>query len=112
VLIYYYFGADPPLTDEEKDKNKDNVAEPPKDPRPAKSLTSTARNFVTQGRAIKEYLLKPDELIGLRKTMRRSPHADEPPILVYWRRDVEARCAFIITLCHLIYLKAHLNVLF
>lgn len=56
-----------------------------------RNFTSTERNFITPLRAMQEYLLQPHDLNGLRKTLRRSPHADEPPILVYWRRDVEQR---------------------
>lgn len=56
-----------------------------------KTFTSTERNFITPLRAMEEYLLQPHDLGGLRRTFRRSPHVDEPPILVYWRRDVESR---------------------
>lgn len=61
------------------------------DKRPSRTLTSTERNFITPVRAMQDFLLKSNDLAGLRKTMRRSPHADEPPISVYWRRDVEQR---------------------
>jgi len=56
-----------------------------------KRMTSTERNFITPVRAMSDFLLKPADLTSLRKTMRRSPHADEPPITVYWRKDVEAK---------------------
>ena len=52
---------------------------------------STERNFVTPIRAMSEYLLKPQDLVDLRKFVRRSPFENEPPITVYLRRDVEAR---------------------
>lgn len=56
-----------------------------------RNYSSKERNFITPLRAMQEYLLQPQDLIGIRKTLRRSPHADEPPILVYWTRDVEKR---------------------
>lgn len=52
---------------------------------------SLERNFITPVRAMSDFLLKSGDLQGLRKTMRRSPHTDEPPITVYWRKDVEAK---------------------
>ncbi|CAG7838386.1 unnamed protein product [Allacma fusca] len=52
---------------------------------------SLDRNFVTPLRAMSEFLLTPKNLEGMRKTLRRSAHADEPPITVYWRKDVEAK---------------------
>ena len=55
------------------------------------SHLSTERNFLTAIRAMSEILLKPSDLEGLRKTKRRSPFENEPPITVYWRRDVEAK---------------------
>lgn len=36
-----------------------------------------------------DFLLKPSDLESLPKTKRRSPYEQEPPITVYWRRDVE-----------------------
>ncbi|KAF4524157.1 hypothetical protein B566_EDAN010612 [Ephemera danica] len=56
-------------------------------------LTSTTleRNFITPIRAMNDFLLKPSELDSLRKTKRRSPYENEPPIIVYWRRDIEAK---------------------
>lgn len=68
--------------------NKRNVVE---DLEKLRNFTSTERNFITPLRAMQEYLLQPHDLTGLRKTLRRSPHVDEPPIQVFWRRDVEAR---------------------
>lgn len=38
-----------------------------------------------------DFLLKPSDLESLPKTRRRSPYESEPPITVYWRRDVEAK---------------------
>lgn len=38
-----------------------------------------------------DFLLKPSDLENLAKTKRRSPYEQEPPITVYWRRDVEAK---------------------
>ncbi|CAG0883825.1 unnamed protein product [Darwinula stevensoni] len=47
------------------------------------------RNFITAVRAMGEFLLKPQHLENLRKTLRRSPYENEPPITVFWRKDVE-----------------------
>lgn len=49
------------------------------------------RNFITPGRAMKEFLLKPSEVEGLVKFIRRSPYETERSILVYNRKDVESR---------------------
>ena len=49
------------------------------------------RNFVTTVRAMHDFLLKPDHLAGLRMTSRRSPHTDDKPLNVYWRKDIEAK---------------------
>lgn len=38
-----------------------------------------------------DFLLKPSDLDTLPKTKRRSPYELEPPITVFWRRDVEAK---------------------
>lgn len=38
-----------------------------------------------------DFLLKPSDLESLPKTKRRSPYESEPPITVYWRKDVEAK---------------------
>lgn len=51
------------------------------------------RNFITATRAMKDFLLKPEDLVGLRVTTRRSPNDTEPPLKVYWRKDVEAKSA-------------------
>lgn len=53
--------------------------------------SSLERNFITPSRAMSDFLLKPTDLESLVKTRRRSPHAAEPPITVYWRKDVEAK---------------------
>lgn len=52
--------------------------------------SSLERNFITPTRAISDFLLKPGDLEPLQKTMRRSPYEQEPPIEMYWRKDVEA----------------------
>ena len=49
------------------------------------------RNFITTVRAMHDFLLKPEHLAGLRVTSRRSPHTDEKPLAVYWRKDIEAK---------------------
>ena len=49
------------------------------------------RNFITAMRAMQEFHLKPENLVGLRVTTRRSPSENTPPIKVYWRKDVEAK---------------------
>ena len=48
------------------------------------------RNFITAVRALKEFLLKPEHLVGLRVTSRRSAQYNDIPLNVYWRKDVEA----------------------
>ncbi|XP_073997150.1 solute carrier family 30 member 9 isoform X3 [Rhodnius prolixus] len=55
------------------------------------SATSMERNFITPARAMTDFLLKPDDLKSLKATKRRSPYENEPPITVYWRKDVEAK---------------------
>ncbi|KAL0134757.1 hypothetical protein PUN28_001493 [Cardiocondyla obscurior] len=56
-----------------------------------KTTSSLERNFITPVRAMSDFLLKPSDLETLPKTKRRSPYELEPPITVYWRRDVEAK---------------------
>lgn len=56
-----------------------------------KSASSLERNFITPVRAMSDFLLKPSDLESLPKTKRRSPYEFEPPITVYWRKDVEAK---------------------
>ncbi|XP_054266638.1 proton-coupled zinc antiporter SLC30A9, mitochondrial [Macrosteles quadrilineatus] len=55
------------------------------------TATSVARNFITPVRAMSDFLLKPSDLENLRATKRRSPYENEPPITVYWRKDVEEK---------------------
>ena len=54
-------------------------------------LSSLERNFITPNRAMSDFLLKPVDLDSLPKTKRRSPYEQEPPITVYWRKDVEIK---------------------
>ncbi|XP_039280594.1 zinc transporter 9 [Nilaparvata lugens] len=60
-------------------------------PRVDLSASSVERNFITPVRAMSDFLLKPAELEDLRPSKRRSPYENEPPIIVYWRKDVEAK---------------------
>lgn len=53
--------------------------------------SSLERNFITPTRAMSDFLLKPSDLENLPKTKRRSPYEQEPPITVYWRKDVEEK---------------------
>lgn len=55
------------------------------------SRSSLERNFITPPRALSDFLLKLSDLDSLPKTKRRSPYEQEPPIIVYWRKDVEAK---------------------
>lgn len=55
------------------------------------SRSSMERNFITPARAISDFLLKMSDLESLPKTKRRSPYEQEPPIVVFWRKDVEAK---------------------
>ncbi|XP_001606946.2 zinc transporter 9 isoform X1 [Nasonia vitripennis] len=55
------------------------------------SVSSLERNFITPIRAMSDFLLKQADLESLPKTKRRSPYEFEPPITVYWRKDVEAK---------------------
>lgn len=55
------------------------------------ALSSLERNFITPNRAMSDFLLKASDLEGLPKTKRRSPYEQEMPIIVYWRKDVEAK---------------------
>ncbi|XP_039482951.1 zinc transporter 9 isoform X1 [Drosophila santomea] len=63
---------------------------PPKRPR-FDYRASLERNFVTPNRAISDFLLTAAQLENLPKIKRRSPYEQEPPMTVYWRRDVEAK---------------------
>uniref|UniRef100_A0A1A9V3C2 Proton-coupled zinc antiporter SLC30A9, mitochondrial n=1 Tax=Glossina austeni TaxID=7395 RepID=A0A1A9V3C2_GLOAU len=53
--------------------------------------SSLERNFITPARAMSDFLLKAADLEPLPKIKRRSPYEQEPPITVYWRKDVEAK---------------------
>lgn len=53
--------------------------------------SSLERNFITPNRAMSDFLLKASDLETLPKTKRRSPYEQEPPITVYWRKDVEKK---------------------
>lgn len=55
------------------------------------SRSSLERNFITPARAMSDFLLKLSDLESLPKTKRRSPYEQEPPIIVYWRKDVETK---------------------
>lgn len=55
------------------------------------SKNGMERNFITPVRAMNDFFLKPSDLELLRKTRRRSPYESEPPITVYWLKDVEAK---------------------
>ncbi|CAL1267925.1 unnamed protein product [Larinioides sclopetarius] len=79
-------------TEEEKEAAK-TLSQKRKEERQKMDLSKkfTDRNFITPLRAMNEYLLKPSDLESLRKTTRRSPFEDNPPIQVYLRRDVEQK---------------------
>jgi len=57
----------------------------------AENNTSYDRNYITEERALKEFLLDIQDLHGLRVTVRRSANEIDPPHKVYWRKDIEAR---------------------
>ncbi|CAL1685358.1 unnamed protein product [Lasius platythorax] len=78
---------------ESKETSKDDVMskKAKKRTRVDKSTSSLERNFITPVRAMSDFLLKPSDLESLPKTKRRSPYELEPPITVYWRKDVEAK---------------------
>lgn len=69
------------------------LAKPPQKKRTRVDLSAhtVERNFITPNRATTDFLLKPSDLESLPKTKRRSPYESEPPITVYWRKDVEAK---------------------
>lgn len=64
---------------------------PPIKPKVDFNKSSLERNFVTPARAMSDFLLKASDLELLAKIKRRSPYEQEPPITVYWRKDVEAK---------------------
>lgn len=66
------------------EKNMDKVQRPEK---------SVDRNYITARRAMTEFMLKSTDLEGLKTIKRRSPFDDEPPINVYWRKDVVAKAS-------------------
>ncbi|XP_012054870.1 PREDICTED: zinc transporter 9 [Atta cephalotes] len=78
---------------ESKESLKDDIIskKAKKKVRVDKSTSSLERNFITPVRAMADFLLKPSDLEILPKTKRRSPYELEPPITVYWRKDVEAK---------------------
>jgi len=73
--------SSPPPPSPTNEDGKDNPEE----------KVSYDNNYITEFRAINDYLLKPTDLTGLRITIRRSPFEFDPPIKVYWRKDVEHR---------------------
>lgn len=79
-----------PLTKEEiiAEKNKDLAK---KRKRVDFALSSLERNFITPNRAMSDFLLKASDLESLPMTKRRSPYEQDMPIIVYWRKDVEAK---------------------
>lgn len=80
----------PPMTEKEiiAEKNKELAK---KRIRVNFALSSMERNFITPARAMSDFLLKLGDLEALPRTKRRSPYEQEPPITVYWRKDVEAK---------------------
>ncbi|XP_053973377.1 proton-coupled zinc antiporter SLC30A9, mitochondrial [Hylaeus volcanicus] len=74
-----------------KFKQQELTAEAKKKMKVDRSTSSLERNFITPVRAMSDFLLKPSDLENLPKTKRRSPYEFEPPITVYWRKDVEAK---------------------
>ena len=57
----------------------------------SKSTSSYDRNYITETRALEEYLLDQSDLAGLRMTERRSANETDPPHKVYWRKDIETK---------------------
>ena len=55
------------------------------------SVSSYDRNYITEQRALEEYLLDSSDLAGLRMTVRRSANETDPPHRVYWRKDIETK---------------------
>ncbi|EFA01750.2 Zinc transporter 9-like Protein [Tribolium castaneum] len=74
-----------------ENKNEEGKTQTKKRKRVDLSAQSLERNFITPVRAMSDFLLKPSDLESLPKTKRRSPYENEPPITVYWRKDVEAK---------------------
>ncbi|XP_055382274.1 proton-coupled zinc antiporter SLC30A9, mitochondrial [Condylostylus longicornis] len=74
-------------------KESEKIEKPKETQRLRCDLTrsSLERNFITPTRAISDFLLKASDLESLSKIKRRSPYEQEPPMTVYWRKDVEAK---------------------
>ncbi|KAF5271191.1 hypothetical protein FQR65_LT05335 [Abscondita terminalis] len=79
------------ILDLKKDDSEPAKSQPKKRKRVDLSASSLERNFITPVKAMSDFLLKPSDLESLPKTKRRSPYENEPPITVYWRKDVEAK---------------------
>ncbi|XP_066252899.1 proton-coupled zinc antiporter SLC30A9, mitochondrial [Euwallacea similis] len=79
------------VADKKDDLKEQAKAQPKKRKKVDLTAQSLERNFITPVRAMADFLLKPSDLESLPKTKRRSPYEAEPPITVYWRRDVEAK---------------------
>ncbi|KAF7283545.1 solute carrier family 30 member 9 [Rhynchophorus ferrugineus] len=81
------------VTASASDDTKEQILKSQQKKRKRVDLTaqSLERNFITPVRAMSDFLLKPSDLESLPKTKRRSPYESEPPITVYWRKDVEAK---------------------
>ncbi|XP_067633367.1 proton-coupled zinc antiporter SLC30A9, mitochondrial [Eurosta solidaginis] len=69
----------------------ENVLQKPKRILVDFNRSSLERNFITPARAMSDFLLKAVDLESLSTIKRRSPYEQEPPITVYWRKDVEAK---------------------
>lgn len=79
------------ITDKVVAKAAESALQKQKKKRVDPSISTVQRNFITPVRAMSDFLLKPSDLESLPKTKRRSPYECEPPITVYWRKDVEAK---------------------
>ncbi|XP_003393925.1 zinc transporter 9 [Bombus affinis] len=77
--------------DNQTKEGQQNLKTEVKKKKTEKRVSSLERNFITPVRAMSDFLLKPSDLENLPKTKRRSPYEFEPPITVYWRKDVEAK---------------------
>jgi len=87
VHLSCYLNADLNKKEDVKEAKKLN----PKDSNARLLNISMERNFITPVRAMNDFFLKSSDLEMLRKTRRRSPYENEPPITVYWLKDVEAK---------------------
>lgn len=79
-----------PTAQQRKDECAPSLMPPPKRPRFDYRM-SLERNFITPARALSDFMLTVKDLEKLPKIKRRSPYEQEPPMTVYWRRDVEAK---------------------